>query len=377
MAKRSALTKNPSATPVDRDVVYTGGSKDFDEVTGKYRSSGRATPAPIRLSPGVYRDSQGRLVGQGGRPLQQQPQRPPMQQLPQRPPMQQLPPQLGQQGKGPARDVYTPLPQPPMGLKPQQPDYTGGTGDYNRMPFTLGNEVDRELSLDMGLEDYKRRYGMGGGEYGVMPAIPSLPSNMGGGIGKDYTGNPADYNRLPSIPGYTGDGVRGGIGMGQQQSGLEQIARSRAEAIARGDRVTTDFNPEREALVNRYLQEMGQRPPGGMGGPVNYPAGNMGGMNGGRGMVKQPLDNMGGRMKPTLPFSPGMVDPRTMVGPQYDPSSIAFPVNNYSDRGNNSMRDSIARRALMLRDQNALSNKQNLGNYNMQDMVPYNANRRR
>ena len=66
-----------------------------------------------------------------------------------------------------------------------------------------------------------------------------------------------------------------------------------------------------------------------------------------------------------------------MVGPQYDPKSIALPANNYSDRGNNSMRDSIARRALMLRDQNALSNKQNLGNYNMQDMVPYNANRRR
>ena len=338
MAKRSALTKNPSATPVGRDMVYTGGSKDFNEVTGKYGSSGRATPAPTRLSPGVYRDNQGRLVGQGGRPLPQQPQRPPMQQQPLRP-IEWSPQQPGQQGKGPARDVYTPLPQPPMGLKPLQPDYTGGTGDYNRMPST--------------------------------------PGNMGGGIGKDYTGNPADYNRLPSIPGYTGDGVRGGIGMGQQQSGLEQIARSRAEAIARGDMVTMDFNPEREALVNQYLQEMGQRPPGGMGGPVNYPAGNMGGMNGGMGMVKQPLDNMGGRMKPTLPFSPGMVDPRTMVGPQYDPSSIAFPVNNYSDRGNHSMRDSIARRALMLRDQNALSNKQNLGNYNMQDMVPYNANRRR
>ena len=298
MAKRSALTKNPSATPVGRDMVYTGGSKDFDEVTGKYRSSGRATPAPTRLSPGVYRDGQGRLVGQGGRPLQQQPQRPPMQQQPQ--PIEWSPQQPGQQGKGPARDVYTPLPQPPMGLKPLQPDYTGGTGDYNR---------------------------------------------------------------LPSIPGYTGDGVRGGIGMGQQQSGLEQIARSRAEAIARGDMVTMDFNPEREALVNQYLQGMGQRPPGGMGGPVNYPAGNMGGMNGGMGIVKQPLNNMGQR-------PPGMIDPRTMVDPQYDPRSIAFPANDYSNRGNNSMRDSIARRALMLRDQNALSNKQNLGNYQPGNMVP-------
>lgn len=336
MAKRSALTKNPSATPVGRDMVYTGGSKDFDEVTGKYRSSGRATPAPTRLSPGVYRDSQGRLVGQGGRPLQQQPQRPPM---------QQLPPQLGQQGKGPARDVYTPLPQPPMGLNPLQPDYTGGIGDYNRMPSMPG-------SIDGGRYDSR---------LAVMPNIPSMPGNA----------NQVMLDRLNARAGGAGNDLgfnnigRGmGGGMGQQQPGLEQIARSRAEAIARGDMVTMDFNPEREALVNQYLQEMGRRPPGGMGGGIS--------------MVKQPLNNMGGGINTGLPFSPGMVDPRTRVGPQYDPTSIALPANNYSNRGNNSLRDSIARRALMLRDQNAANKiRQDLGNFNMQDMVPYNANRRR
>lgn len=279
MAKRSALTKNPSATPVSKDMVYLGGSKDFDELTGKYRSSGRATPAPTRLSPGVYRDSQGRLVGQGGRPLPQQPQRPPMQ-----PPTQQLPPQLGQQGKGPARDVYMPLPQPPMGLKPLQPDYTGGTGDYNRMPSTPGNIVNR-------------------GAYAMQPDTM-------------YLGGSADFDEST----------------GQYRSGY--------------------VPPDR-----------------GMGS-------NMGG---GRGMVQQPLDNMGGGMGARLPFGPGIIDPRTRVGPQYDPTSIAFPVNNnYSDKGNNSMRDSIARRALMLRDQNAANKmRQDLGNYNMQDLVPYNANRRR
>ena len=332
MAKRSALTKNPSATPVGRDVVYTGGSKDFDEITGKYRSSGRATPAPTRLSPGVYRDSQGRLVGQGGRPLQQQPQRPPMQQLPQRPPMQQLPPQPiewspqqpGQQGKGPARDVYTPLPQPPMGLKPLQPDYTGGTGDYNRMPFTLGNEVDRELSFDMGLEDSTRRYGMGGTDQRMIDKL-----NMGRGA------NP----------------TRPGMGAYAMQPDTMYLGGS------------ADFDESTGRYRSGYVP-----PDRGMGG----------GMGRNIGMVKQPLDNMGGGLGARLPFGPGMVDPRTMVGPQYDPKSIALPANNYSDRGNNSMRDSIARRALMLRDQNAANKmRQDLGNFNMQDMVLYNANRRR
>lgn len=330
MAKRSALTKNPSATPVGRDMVYTGGSKDFDEVTGKYRSSGRATPAPTRLSPGVYRDSQGRLVGQGGRPLQQQPQRPPM---------QQQPPQLGQQGKGPARDVYTPLPQPPMGLKPLQPDYTGGTGDYNRMPSMLGNEKDSEVSSDMGLEESTRRFGL-------MPNIPSTPGNA----------NQVMLDRLNARAGGMGNG------MGQQQPGLEQEARSRAEAIARGDMVTADFKPEREALVNRYLQEMGQRPSGGMG------------------MGQQQPNNMGGGLGAKLPFGPGMVDPRTMVGPQYDPASIAFPVNNPSGMGGGKfgLAESIAAQVKARMAGNAAGRMgQNLGNYNMQDMVPYNANRRR
>jgi hypothetical protein len=240
-----------------------------------------------------------------------------------------------------------------MGLKPQQPDYTGGTGDYNRMPFTLGNEVDRELSLDMGLEDYKRRYGMGGGEYGVMPNIPSMPGNANqvmldrenaraGGAGNDLGFNNMGRGANPTRPG---------MGAYAMQPDTMYLGGS------------ADFDESTGRYRSGYVP-----PDRGMGG----------GMGRDIGMIKQPLDNMGGRMKPTLLFSPGMVDPRTMVGPQYDPSSIAFPVNNYSDRGNNSMRDSIARRALMLRDQNAANKmRQDLGNFNMQDMVLYNANRRR
>ena len=382
MAKRSALTKNPSATPVGRDVVYTGGSKDFDEVTGKYRSSGRATPAPTRLSPGVYRDSQGRLVGQGGRPLPQQPQRPPMQQQPPRP-IEWSPQQPGQQGKGPARDVYTPLPQPPMGLKPQQPDYTGGTGDYNRMPFTLGNEVDRELSFDMGLEDSTRRYGMGGGEYGVMPNIPSMPGNANqvmldrenaraGGAGNDLGFNNMGRGANPTRPG---------MGAYAMQPDTMYLGGS-ADFDESTGRYRSGYVPPDRGMGGGMGRDIGmvKQPLNNMGGVVGNGLGNLvaGGVRGGMGMVKQPLNNMGGGMNTGVPSSPGMVDPRTMVGPQYDPLSIAFPVNNYSDRGNNSMRDSIARRALMLRDQNAANKmRQDLGNFNMQDMVPYNANRRR
>jgi hypothetical protein len=64
-----------------------------------------------------------------------------------------------------------------------------------------------------------------------------------------------------------GGGMGGmGGGMGQPQPGLEEIARSRAEAIARGDSVTMDYNPEREALVNQYLQQMGRPQVGGING---------------------------------------------------------------------------------------------------------------
>lgn len=332
MAKRSALTKNPSATPVGRDMVYTGGSKDFNEVTGKYGSSGRAAPAPTRLSPGVYRDSQGRLVGQGGRPLQQQPQRPPMQQQPPRP-IEWSPQQPGQQGKGPARDVYTPLPQPPMGLKPLQPDYTGGTGDYNYMPSMPGN--------------------MGRGAYAMQPDTMYL----GGSANFDESTGRYRSGYVPPDRGMGG-------GMG---TGLGNLA---ARGVNGGNAVREDFNPAREAYVKQNLQEMEQlrqqRPPGAELG--NLAAGGVGGWD----MVGQPLNNMGGGMS--------MVDPRTRVGPQYDPRSIALPANNPNGMGGGKfgLADSIAAQVKARMAGNAAGRMgQNLGNYQPGNIVPYNANRRR
>lgn len=54
----------------DSKKVYLGGSKDFDEVTGKYKTS--IPRAGTRLSPGVYRDAKGGLVGSHGRRLPSQ-----------------------------------------------------------------------------------------------------------------------------------------------------------------------------------------------------------------------------------------------------------------------------------------------------------------
>jgi hypothetical protein len=209
-----------------------------------------------------------------------------------------------------------------MGLKPLQPDYTGGTGDYNRMPSTPGN--------------------MGRGAYAMQPDTM-------------YVGGSADFDE--STGRYRSGYVPPDRGMGGNMGG------------GRGIVEPPPYVP----------------PDRGMGGAVGTGLGNLaaGGVGGGRGIVQPPLyvppdRGMGGAVGARLPFGPGMVDPRTMVGPQYDPRSIAFPANDYSNRGNSSMRDDIARRALMLRDQNAAARKgQDLGNYNMQDMVPYNANRRR
>ena len=44
------------------------------------------------------------------------------------------------------------------------------------------------------------------------------------------------------------------------QPNLDQIARERAQAINQGGMVTMDYNPERERLVNQYLNEMRSQP---------------------------------------------------------------------------------------------------------------------
>jgi hypothetical protein len=194
-----------------------------------------------------------------------------------------------------------------MGLKPLQPDYTGGTGDYNRMPFTLGNEKDRELSSDMGLEESTRRYGMGGTDQRMIDKL-----NMGRGAyamqpDTMYLGGSADFDEST----------------GRYRSG---------------------YVPPDRGMVDGRGAGLGNLVAGGVG------------------------SGLGAR----LPFGPGTVDPRTRVGPQYDPTSIAFPTNDYSNRGNSSLRDDIARRALMLRDQNAAGRMaQNLGNYQPGNIVPY------
>jgi hypothetical protein len=68
MAK-GAMTKSPKTG----GRVYAGGSKNFDERTGKYTSP---PPSATRVSPGVYRAPSGQLVRSLQQPMAQPSQRP-------------------------------------------------------------------------------------------------------------------------------------------------------------------------------------------------------------------------------------------------------------------------------------------------------------
>jgi hypothetical protein len=96
--------------------------------------------------------------------------------------------------------------------------------------------------------------GFGGGQpTGIISdeQARSIGQNFGGGFG-DMQGQANGFAQ--------GFGRGFGGGMGGQQPSLEQQARSRAEAIARGDMVTMDYNPQREEMVNQFLGQMGRGP---------------------------------------------------------------------------------------------------------------------
>lgn len=86
MAKKGAMRRDPKYTtqPVRDGNGRTAGDSDvLGDTKGARRAAeqlARKTPTE-RLSPGVYRSASGDLVGQGGRPIQRQPQAPMAQQI--------------------------------------------------------------------------------------------------------------------------------------------------------------------------------------------------------------------------------------------------------------------------------------------------------
>lgn len=97
----------------------------------------------------------------------------------------------------------------------------------------------------------------------------------------------------PSAPLGQGFGQGIGIGKGIPEGGVTEEARSRAETLAGGGVVTQDFHPERDALVDQYLEQMRQGQPmqsAPMGAPYQPGRGFGQGLGQGiAGLVKNPL----------------------------------------------------------------------------------------
>lgn len=166
-----------------------------------------------RLSPGVYRNQQGQLTNNAGRPM-----------------------------NGGARPQAMPGAQ--AGQLAQQPPFGGFASG---MGAGLGAALDSRASQ-----------GMQGQRAPMQEGYERQGFGMGAGIGK----GPA-YVPEQQYPGLGGFGQ--GMAMPQapfsppSQELMDQ-ARSRAEAIRGGGMVTMDYNPQREALVEEYLGQMGGRP---------------------------------------------------------------------------------------------------------------------
>jgi len=178
-----------------------------------------------RLSPGVYRNQQGQLTNNAGRPM-----------------------------NGGARPQAMPGAQ--AGQLAQQPPPGG---------FASGMGAGLGVALDS-----RASQGMQGQLAPMQEGYERQGFGMGAGIGK----GPA-YVPVQQYPGLGGFGQGAGIvreGMGGQWNGMQEApfgppsqelmnqARSRAEAIRGGGMVTMDYNPQREALVEEYLGQMGGRP---------------------------------------------------------------------------------------------------------------------
>lgn len=148
---------------------------------------------PTRLSPGVYRGPGGELTNRAGKPLGG--------------------------GRRPSSNV------PPQGaLAPEMPMPTGAM-DRSAAPVELGYQEQPYLDSPNAFQQ-----GFGGAASGIGAGLV--------GANKYTYGSPTD---APSLPP-------------SQQ--LQDVARQRAEAMSRGEMVTMDYNPQREALVEQYLNEM-------------------------------------------------------------------------------------------------------------------------
>ncbi len=250
-----------------------------------------------RLSPGVYRGADGALADSSGRPLNQR-------------------------------------------FRPPTQSVGGGSPDARYLPGP-GRNVPNGLleGVAAGIGGSLGRGGARPTEQDYMPATPDRrgPPNV---FIQPYPG-PQDSMRYP--PGSVGPPLIDDRYSDRPLS-LEEEARSRADAIAGGGMVTMDYNPQREALVEQYLDQMrrgGQMQSQPVGGGYNnvlqqQQAGFAEGFGGALARTKPyplPMPNMEGGFakpmpRPQTPMSGGMAQGALQGAVQ----GISAGLGNYQPR---------------------------------------------
>jgi len=132
----------------------------------------------------------------------------------------------GQRGAGSAPMQPTPDMQMPTGAPG---GFQQGSGFQQGMGAGLGAAIGAGMDQSRFIQPYP------------MP-------QQGGGFGGGFAEGLAGYGKGPAF------NQPGNFGPPSQE--LMDMARQRAEAINRGDMVTMDYNPQREALVDQYLGDM-------------------------------------------------------------------------------------------------------------------------
>jgi len=283
-----------------------------------------------RVSPGVYRNAAGQLTNSGGKAMPGQESRVPR---PSTGVMQGVAQGAGaamggrQMGGGNSR-APRPLTGRPMGggMRPQM---GGGMAEAIGAGMGAGMGSAMGGGMEQRFNDMMQRFG-GPKDDQTMQAEAAAMARQ---AAMEQAGfGPIDHSQQGPMGG-TYDDFRGGQGGGMggitggfaggifnngrpveggQQPGLEEMARSRAEAISRGDMVTMDYNPQREALVNQYLQQM----QGGQGAQAGQAAAGMAqGFGQGFGMGKGP-----GMQAPQGMGQPGTVSGLLQRGPAQRPN---------------------------------------------------------
>ena len=146
MARKGAMAKEPVLRGEARraaKVARRAAEEGRPETSPPVRATPRREKAGERLSPGVYRGDRGGLVGQGGRPIQRQPQ-----------------PPMGQQIAG--------------GMQAQPSDYQNLPGPGGQGPQMPMDQVGMQAGAMPGMPQDKMY------RFPQMPQMPQASANMGG-----------------------------------------------------------------------------------------------------------------------------------------------------------------------------------------------------